>query len=148
MFFIKNRYIISIITYGETMRYIKGVDRRQRILFPETVDDYVDENNPVRFIDAFIDGLDLLELGFTHSTTYDTGRKPYNPADLLKLYVYGYLNRVRGTRNLEKLTYRNIEVIWLLRKLRPDFKTIADFRKDKKKLSRKCFANLYCFVNQ
>ena len=86
------------------MRYIKVVDRRQRLLFPDTVEDYVDENNPVRFIDAFIDGLDLLELGFTHSTTYDTGRKPYNPANLLKLYIYGYLNRIRGTRGVEKVT--------------------------------------------
>jgi transposase len=121
------------------MRYIKGIDRRQSILFPETFDDYVDENNPVRFIDAFIDGLNLFELGFTHSTTFETGRKPYNPADLLKLYVYGYLNKIRGTRQLEKLTHKNIEVIWLLRKLRPDFKTIADFRKDNKKALTRVF---------
>ena len=136
---LKSPSLISIITYGETTRYIKGVDRRQRLLFPETVDDDVDENNPVRFIDAFIDGLDLSELGFTHSTTYDTGRKPYNPVDLLKLSIYSYLNRILGTRGLEKLTYRNIEVIWLLRKLRPDFKTIADFRKDNNKALRRVF---------
>lgn len=121
------------------MRYIKGVNRRQSIIFPESVDDYVDENNPVRFIDVFIDGLNLLELGFTHSTTSKTGRKPFNPADLLKLYIYGYLNKTRSSRRLEKLTHQNIEVMWLMRKLKPDFKTIADFRKDNRKALKKVF---------
>jgi len=121
------------------MRYINGIDRRQKILFPDTIDDYVDENNPVRFIDAFVDGLDLLELKFTHAQTNTTGRKPFNPADLLKLYIYGYLNKTRSSRLLEALTHKNIEVIWLLRKLRPDFKTIADFRKDNKKALKKVF---------
>lgn len=94
------------------------------------VDDYITENNPVRFIDAFIDKLDIQELGFKYSETKETGRMPYNPVDLLKLYVYGYLNRLRSSRRLEKATYQNIELIWLLHKLHPDFKTIADFRKD------------------
>lgn len=112
------------------MRYIEGEDRYQKTFFPESLDDYITENNPVRFIDAFIENLDLRDLGFVHSETKDTGRKPYNPGDILKLYIYGYLNRVRTSRSLEKLTHQNIEVIWLMRKLKPDFKTIADFRRD------------------
>ncbi|MFX0139619.1 MAG: IS1182 family transposase [Candidatus Hodarchaeota archaeon] len=119
------------------MRYIEGSDRNQSLLFPEMIDDYVDENNPVRFIDAFVNSLDLLKLGFTHSMTSHTGRKPYNPADLLKLYIYGYLNKIRTSRQLEKATYRNLEVIWLMRKLKPDFKTISDFRKDNKQALKK-----------
>ena len=112
------------------MRYIQGTDRDQATLLPEAVDDYVTEENPVRFIDAYVDGLDLTEMNFTYSETKDTGRKPYNPADLLKLYIYGYLNKIRSSRQLEKATHRNIELIWLMRRLHPDFKTIADFRKD------------------
>jgi transposase len=137
--FFKNHYIISNVTYGETMRYIKGSNRRQQIFFPETVDDYVDDNNPVRFIDAFVDGLNLVKLKFTRAQTKKTGRKPYNPTDLLKLYIYGYLNKTRSSRRLEKLTHTNIEVMWLLRKLKPDFKTIADFRKDNKKTLKRVF---------
>lgn len=112
------------------MRYIQGTDRQQTTLLPERVDDYISENNPVRFIDAFVDGLDLQELDFKYSETKVTGRMPYNPADLLKLYTYGYLNKLRSSRRLEKATHQNIELIWLLHKLHPDFKTIADFRKD------------------
>jgi transposase len=82
------------------VRYIKGIDRQQ-ILFPETVDDYVANKNPVRFIDAFVDGLDLVKLKFTRAKTKKTGRKPYNPADFLKLYIYGYLNKIRSSRRLE-----------------------------------------------
>jgi transposase len=112
------------------MRYIQGTDRQQTTLLPERVDDYISEDNPVRFIDAFIDGLDLQKLDFKYSETKVTGRMPYNPADLLKLYIYGYLNKLRSSRKLEKSTHQNIELIWLLHKLHPDFKTIADFRKD------------------
>lgn len=112
------------------MRYIQGEDRDQSLLFPESLDDYVGDSNPVRFIDAFVESLDIKEMGFTHSETKSTGRKPYNPADMLKLYIYGYLHKIRSSRELEKATHRNIELIWLLRKLTPDFKTIADFRKD------------------
>jgi transposase len=112
------------------MRYIQGTDRQQTTLLPERVDDYISENNPVRFIDAFVDGLDLQKLDFKYSETKVTGRMPYNPADLLKLYTYGYLNKLRSSRRLEKSTHQNIELIWLLHKLHPDFKTIADFRKD------------------
>jgi len=112
------------------MRYIQGTDRDQTTLLPEVIDDYIKENNPVRFIDAFIDNLHLKDLEFTHTETKETGRKPYNPADLLKLYIYGYLNKIRSSRQLEKATYRNVELIWLMRKLHPDFKTIADSHKD------------------
>jgi len=112
------------------MRYIQGTDRHQTTLLPEQVDDYIADNNPVRFIDAFVDSLDLQKLSFKYSDTKDVGRMPYNPGDLLKLYIYGYPNRIRSSRRLEKATHQNIEVIWLLRKLHPDFKTIADFRRD------------------
>jgi transposase len=112
------------------MRYIQGTDRQQTTLLPEMVDDYITENNPVRFVDVFVDGLDFQKLGFKYSQTKETGRMPYNPGDLLKLYIYGYLNKLRSSRRLEKATYQNIELIWLLHKLHPDFKTIADFRKD------------------
>jgi transposase len=112
------------------MSHIHGVDRAQSAMFPALVDDYVGDNNPVRFIDAYVDSLRLDQLGFNRAEAKVTGRPPYSPSDLLKLYVYGYLNKVRSSRLLEQLTHRNIEVMWLLRKLQPDFKTIADFRKD------------------
>jgi len=113
------------------MRYINGVNRKQAILFPEIIDEYVEDNNPVRFMDAFVDSLDLKELSFSHAELESTGRPPYHPADLLKLYIYGYLNRIRSSRSLEKESRRNVELMWLLKKLAPDFKTIADFRKDR-----------------
>jgi transposase len=112
------------------MAYIEGDNRDQLILIAESLDGYVAKDNPVRFIDAFVDSLDLVKLGFEHATTERKGRPPYHPAVLLKLYLYGYLNKVRTTRDLEKQTHCNIEVIWLLGRLRPDFKTIADFRKN------------------
>jgi transposase len=114
------------------MAYIEGVARNQGILFPEVLEDYITEDNSVRFIDAFVDSLDLVGLGFKYAEPEPTGRPPYNPGDLLKLYVYGYLNRLRSSRGLERETYRNVELMWLIRKLKPDFKTIADFRKDNK----------------
>ncbi|MBO8144617.1 MAG: IS1182 family transposase [Thermodesulfobacterium sp.] len=121
------------------MKYIQGVPRRQTILFPKAIDDYIEEENPVQFIDAFVDNLDLEGLGFKHTKLKSTGRPPYNPADLLKLYIYGYLNRIRSSRCLEKECKRNIELMWLLKKLAPDFKTIADFRKDNKQaIKRVC----------
>jgi transposase len=112
------------------MRYVTGTDRSQTTLLPEVLDDYIQDENPVRFIDAYVDNLDLVELDFTYSETKETGRKPYNPADMLKLYIYGYLNKIRSSRQLERAAHRNIELMWLLRRLQPDFKTIADFRKD------------------
>src|SRR3954447_1152691 len=121
------------------MAHISGPDRSQTLLFPESVDDYVDPDNPVRFIDAFVDGLDLTAAGFVGVEPKATGRPGYAPADLLKLYIYGYLNRVRSSRRLEAETCRNIEVIWLLRHLKPDFKTIADFRRDNPAPSKPVF---------
>jgi len=112
------------------MSYIEADDRNQLILLPESLEDYVGSENAVRFIEAFVESVDLVELGFRHATTERKGRPPYSPADLLKLYIYGYINRMRSSRDLEKQTHYNLEVIWLLRRLRPDFKTIADFRKN------------------
>ena len=112
------------------MAHISGEDRSQLLLLPDAVDDYVGPDNPVRLIDAFVDGLELVEAGFERLPSKGTGRPGYDPADLLKLYIYGYLNRIRSSRRLEVDTHRNLEVIWLLRRLQPDFKTIADFRRD------------------
>lgn len=112
------------------MTFIKGTPRSDVLLFPEAIDDYVTDDNSVRFIEAFVDNLDLEALGFSRTQPAHTGRPAYSPADLLKLYVYGYLNRTRSSRSLEKECSRNVELIWLMRKLKPDFKTIADFRKD------------------
>jgi len=112
------------------MGYIEGEDRKQSVLFPEVLEDYISEENAVRFIDVFIEELDLSELGFVKAIAKETGRPPYDPGDLLRLYVYGYLNRTRSSRQLEREAGRNVELMWLVRKLRPDFKTIADFRKD------------------
>ncbi len=109
------------------MTHLPGIDRSQVLLLPEAVDDYVGPDNPVRFIDAFVDGLDLAAAGFERVAPKATGRPGYDPADLLKLYIYGYLNRIRSSRRLEAESKRNLEVIWLLRRLSPDFKTIADF---------------------
>lgn len=111
------------------MGYKAGVDRDQQILFPEALDDYVSADNPVRVIDAFVSGLDMAALGFERAVPAEEGRPGYDPRDLLKLYIYGYLNRTRSSRRLERETHRNLEVIWLLRKLRPDHKTISEFRR-------------------
>jgi transposase len=112
------------------MNYIAGSDRGEALLLPEALDDYITPENPVRFIDAFVEQLDLNKAGFGNAVLNETGRPPYDPGDLLRLYLYGYLNRVRSSRGLEREAARNLELIWLLRKLRPDFKTIADFRRD------------------
>ena len=121
------------------MAHISGDDRSQLLLLPESVDDYVGPDNVVRFIDAFVDSLDLAAAGFIRVQAKATGRPGYDPADLLKLYIYGYLNRVRSSRRLEAEARRNIEVIWLLRRLVPDFKTIADFRRDNRAAFRQVF---------
>lgn len=110
--------------------HVAGLNRDQTALFPDTLEGYVDKENPVRFIDAFIDSLNLEKLGFKHALPNDAGRPSYDPSDLLKLYVYGYLNQVRSSRKLERECHRNVEVMYLMKKLAPDFKTIADFRKD------------------
>ena len=130
------------------MAHIPGHDRSQLLLLPEAVDDYVAADNPVRFIEAFVDGLDLAALGFIGTVPKATGRPGYAPADLLKLYIYGYLNRVRSSRRLEAETHRNIEVIWLLRHLKPDFKTIADFRRINHKVFRPVFRQFVLLCKQ
>src|SRR5271169_1286912 len=111
-------------------RFVEGQDRSQLILLPDCLDDYVGEDNPVRIVDAFIDELDLAVLGFAGVIPEVTGRPSYHPVTLLKIYLYGYLNRVQSSRQLERETQRNIELMWLTGRLMPDFKTIADFRRD------------------
>jgi transposase len=116
--------------------FVEGVDRGQITLFPALLDDYVAEDNPVRAVDVFVDGLDLDKLGFVGIQPSDRGRPSYHPGMMLKLYIYGYLNRVPSSRRLERECQRNIEMIWLSGHLAPDFKTIADFRKDNGKAIR------------
>src|SRR5258707_10298181 len=118
-------------------RFVVGDDRGQSTLFPERLDDYLGEDNPVRAIDVFVDELDLAELAFGGVEPEATGRPAYHPATLLKIYVYGYLNRVQSSRRLERECQRNIELVWLTGRLMPDFKTIADFRKDNGEAIRK-----------
>ena len=116
--------------------FVEGVDRGQSTLFPALLDDYVAEDNPVRAVDVFVGGLDLDKLGFVGVQPLDTGRPGYHPGMMLKLYIYGYLNRVPSSRRLERECQRNIEMIWLTGQVAPDFKTIADFRKDNGKAIR------------
>jgi transposase len=111
-------------------RFVEGVDRRQGVLLPEFLDDYVSEENPVRVIDAFVVALDLGALGFEGVVPEATGRPAYHPAVLLKMYIYGYINQIASSRRLEREAGRNVELMWLTGRLAPDFKTIADFRKD------------------
>jgi transposase len=118
-------------------RFIEGVPRSQATLFPEALEDFIDGDNPVRVIDAFVEQLDLHGLGFDRVEPEATGRPGYHPSVLLKLYIYGYLNRVQSSRRLEREAGRNVEVMWLTGRLVPDHKTIADFRKDNGKAIRK-----------
>ena len=111
-------------------RFVEGIDRGQATLFPECLADWIDENNPVQVIDVFVDALDVAALGFDGVAPEATGRPSYHPCVLLKLYIYGYLNRVQSSRRLEREALRNVEVMWLTGRLVPDHKTIADFRKD------------------
>src|SRR5712672_825856 len=112
-------------------RFVEGMDRGQSTLFPECLEDWICEDNPVRVIDVFVEGLDLAELRFEGVDPEATGRPSYHPSMLLKLYIFGYLNRVQSSRRLEREAGRNVEVMWLTGRLAPDHKTIADFRKDK-----------------
>ncbi len=128
--------------------YIVAAHRRQRILLPEVLDDYVTEENPVRFLDAFVTSLDLRELGITHAEPKDTGRPPYDPAALLKLYLYGYLYGIRSSRKLERECHRNLELLWLMGKLTPDFKTLADFRRDNVDSFRPLFQRLVALCRE
>jgi len=120
------------------MRFKTGIDRNQQTMLPKSIEDYVTEENPVRVVDAYVESLDMKEEGF-ESEPKETGRPAFDPRDMLKLHVYGYMNRIRSSRRIEAETKRNIEVIWLVGGLRPDHKTIARFRKDNKKALRKVF---------
>src|SRR5438270_10715401 len=130
------------------MTHLAGHDRSQTLLLPESLDDYVGPENPVRFIEAFVGGLDLAAAGFARVQPKETGRPGYAPGDLLKLYMYAYLNRIRSSRRLEAETHRKVEVIWLLRHLKPDFKTIADFRRDNRKAFRPVFRQFVLLCRQ
>ena len=125
---------------GSDERFVEGMDRGQSTLFPECLEDWVCEDNPVRVIDVFIGGLDLAELRFCGVDPEATGRPSYHPSVLLKLYIYGYLNRLQSSRRLEREACRNVEVMWLAGRLVPDHKTIADFRKNNGPAIRKVCA--------
>ncbi len=127
-------------------RFIEGDDRAQGLLFPDHLEDFISEDNPVRAVDAFVDALDLVDLGFGEAAA--TGRPGYHPSVLLKIYVYGYLNRVQSSRRLELEAGRNVEVIWLTGRLAPDFKTIADFRRDNSKAIRKVCSQFVILCRQ
>ena len=129
-------------------RFVEGVDREQGSLFPEQLEDYVAEDNPVRVIDVFVDELDLGDLGFSRVEPRATGRPSYHPSVLLKLYIYGYLNRVQSSRRLEREAGRNVEVMWLTGRLVPDHKTIADFRKDNGPAIRKVCSRFVALCRQ
>src|SRR5436309_4792378 len=129
-------------------RFVLGMDRVQSTLLPGCLDDFIDESNPVRAIDVFVDALDLAELGFDGVSPAATGRPSYHPSVLLKLYIYGYLNRVQSSRRLEREAGRNVEVMWLLGRLVPDHKTIADFRKDNGRAIRQVCARFVALCRQ
>ena len=130
------------------MDHISGIAREQMTLFPEAVEDYIGEDNPIRFVDAYVNSLSMQELGFAHATVLGTGRPPYDPKVLLKLYLYGYLNRIRSSRLLERETKRNLELFWLLQRLSPDHKTISNFRKENASALRATFKQFVLFCKQ
>jgi transposase len=132
-------------------RFIEGECRTQATLFPSRLDDWIEEDNPVRAIDAFVGELDLHTLGFEGAEPATTGRPAYHPATSLKIYIYGYLNRIQSSRRLEREAQRNVELMWLTERLAPDFKTIADFRRESRRefrrapgLSQAAAARLCC----
>jgi len=129
------------------MQYILGTDRTQAVLFPQSLDEIIDEDNEVRIIDLFVESIDLTEFKF-HLKCSAEGRPPYHPKDLLKLYVYGYLNSIRSSRALEKECKRNIELMWLLQQLVPDHNTISNFRRDNEKAIRKVFRHTVSIAKQ
>lgn len=133
---------------NDTNCYVDGLSRSQTFLLPKTIEEYVETDNPVRFIDAYVNTLDMEKLGFTHSTPQDLGRPSYNPKDLCKLYLYGGLNHIRSSRKLERESKTNLEAIWLLKGLTPDFKTIADFRKDNPAAIGALFKDFVAFLKE
>lgn len=132
-------YVIIWYNNGITMRggimdrYKTSINRDQFSFIPLCLDDMISTDNEVRAIDAIVNCLDITDMGFVYSETKQTGRKPYSPVDMFKLYAYSYINGIRSSRKIERECYRNIEVMWLIHELKPDFKTIADFRKNNKK---------------
>ena len=124
-------------------RFIEGENRFQSTLFPESLEDYIADDNPVRVIDAFVDRLDLKQLGFDRAEPSAIGRPAYEPAVMLKIYVYGYLNRLTTTRVLEQETHRNVDLIWLTGRLMPDHKTIGEFKRNNRKAIRRCVRTLW-----
>lgn len=129
-------------------RFIEGQPREQAVLFPEHLDDWIAEESPVRAVDAFVEELSLQKLGFESAEPAATGRPAYHPATLLKIYIYGYLNRIQSSRRLERESQRNVELVWLTGKLMPDFKTIADFRKDNGVAIRRACAEFVVLCRQ
>src|SRR4030088_2905666 len=135
--------MIPLLNRGGMMKgFVQEADRQQTTLLPECLDDWVDESNPVRAVDVFVDALELRDLGFDGVDPAATGRPAYHPSPMLKLYIYGYLNRVQSSRRLEREAGRNLEVMWLTGRLVPDHKTIADFRKDNGSAIKKSVRNL------
>jgi transposase len=130
------------------MKYKQGEYREQLTIEPLCLDDYIPQNSICRIIAAFVGSLDLLAMGFKYAETKGNGRPPYNPAAMLMLYIYGYLNRIRSSRRLEAETHRNIEVMWLMEKLQPDDKTICNFRKDNAKALKKVFRQFSLWCNE
>ena len=130
------------------LEFIQGENRNQINLLPSSIDEYIDEDNPTRVIDAYVESLDLQALGFEKAAPNETGRPMYSPKDMLKLYVYGYMNRVRSSRRLEAETKRNLEVIWLMNNLIPDHKTIARFRQNNPKALKNVFRDFVALCNK
>src|SRR5213595_2496702 len=134
--------MIPLLNRGGLMKgFVQGVDRQQTTLLPECLDDWVGESNPIRAVDVFVDALELRDLGFDGVDPAATGRPAYHPSPMLKLYIYGYLNRVQSSRRLEREALCNVEVMWLTGRLAPDHKTIADFRKDNGRAIRQVCAS-------
>jgi transposase len=129
------------------MQFIQGKNRTQSILFPKSLDQLVEQDNEVRMIDLFVESINLTDFKFVIKTTME-GRPAYHPKDLLKLYVYGYLNHIRSSRQLEKGCKRNIEILWLLKELSPDHNTISNFRRDNEKAIRKVFRHTVSIAKQ
>ena len=129
-------------------RFIEGTDRTQVSLLPACVEDYIETENPVRVVEAFVEQLDLRAMGFDGVDPEATGRPAYHPAVLLKIYLYGYLNRIQSSRRLEQETQRNLKLMWLTDRLMPDFKTIANFRKDNGKAIRQVFRQFIVLCRQ
>ena len=121
------------------MSYIRGFYRQQKVLIPETIDSLMDKNNEVRFIDTFVNSLDVVEIGFKDVRNNKNGRPPFHPKDLIKLYIYGYLNKIRSSRALGRECKRDIELIWLMKGLVPDRNTISNFRRDNSSAIEKVF---------